>query len=152
MSITTVIHRCAGGIVVRRDNNCVEFLLLKQIRKTGEIQWVMPKGHIQQGETSEQAAVREVREESGVEELGVIAFLGEQAFQYREESRIQHEKVVSWYLMETPYESHLSLNIEEGFVKSKWLQFAEARKQCSHEDFRAWVDRAAETLVSMDIT
>ena len=146
MSFTTVIHRCAGGIVVRRYNNCVEFLLLKQIRKTGESQWVMPKGHIQHGETSEQAAVREVREESGVEELVVIACLGEQAFEYREESGIQHEKVVSWYLMETPYESHLSLNIEEGFVKSKWLQFAEARKQCSHEDFRAWVNRAAKTL------
>ena len=152
MSITTVLHKCAGGIVVRRYNNRVEFLLLKQIRKTGEIEWVMPKGQIQQGKTSGKAAIREVREESGLEELQVFARLGMQEFQYGEENGIQHEKKVSWYLMGAPYESRLSLNIEEGFVKSKWLRFAEARKQCSHEDFRAWVDRAAETLVSMDIT
>ncbi len=112
----------------------------------------MPKGHIQHGETSEQAAVREVGEESGVEELGVIAFLGEQAFQYRAESGIQHEKVVSWYLMETPYESHLSIKVEEGFVESKWLPYEDARKQCSHEDFREWIDKAADNLGITDNT
>lgn len=141
-----ILHRCAGGIVIRRNNNLIEFLLLKQIRKTNEIQWVMPKGHIQQRETSEQAAIREVREEAGVEELRLIAYLGKQEFQYREEDGTQHQKVVSWFLMETPYESHLSLNTEEGFVKSKWLRFEEARKQCSHDGFREWVDRSAEIL------
>lgn len=139
-------HRCAGGIVVRRNKDSVEFLLLKQIRTTGEVQWVMPKGHIEKGETSEGAAIREVREETGVEELRLIASLGDQQFQYREEDGIQHEKVVSWYLVETPCASHLSLNIKEGFVESKWLPYKATRKQCSHEDFRQWVDLAAETL------
>lgn len=146
MSVPATQHKCAGGIVIRRNNDCVEFLLLKQIRKTGEIQWVMPKGHIEKGETCEQAAIREVREETSIEELRLTACLGKQEFQYREENEIQHEKVVSWYLMEMPYESRLSINIEEGFVEAKWLRFKDARKQCSHEDFREWIDRAATTL------
>ena len=145
-------HRCAGGIVVRLNKDCVEFLLLKQIRRNGEVQWVMPKGHIDKGEASERAAIREVREEAGVEELRLIVFLGKQQFQYREKHGNQHEKVVSWYLMETRYESRLSLNIEEGFVEAKWLPYEEARKRCSHEDFRPWVDRAAEILGVRDNT
>ena len=136
---------------MRRSNNRVEFLLLKQIRKTGNIQWVMPKGHIKKRETSETAAIREVREEAGLEEIRLIALLGKQEFQYREEDEIQHKKLVCWYLMETPHGSHLSINVEEGFVEAQWFPYGETRKQCSHEDFRKWVDRAAKTLGSVDI-
>jgi 8-oxo-dGTP pyrophosphatase MutT (NUDIX family) len=140
------LHRCAGGIVIRRSNDFVEFLLLKQIRKTGEVQWVMPKGHIQKGETSERAAIREAREEAGLEELRLIACLGKQEFRYREEHGIQHKKVVSRYLMETPYESHLSIKAEEGIIKAMWLPLEETRKQCSLKDFRESVDKAAKAL------
>lgn len=146
MGDATTLHRCAGGIVIRRNNNFVEFLLLKQRRRTGEIQWVMPKGHIGKEETSEEAAIREVREEAGIEEPQLVACLGKQEFEYREGDEIRHKKTVSWYLMETPYESHLSVNVEEGFVEAKWLPYEETRKQCSHEDFRKWVDRAAKAV------
>ena len=144
--MNVVLHRCAGGVVVRRRDSCVEFLLLEQIRKNGDIQWVMPKGHIQKSETSEMAAVREVREEAGIEEPQLVACLGKQEFEYREGDEIRHKKTVSWYLMETPYESHLSVNVEEGFFEAKWLPYEETRKQCSHEDFRKWVDRAAKAV------
>ena len=152
MDNVKIQHRCAGGIVVHLNKDCVEFLLLKQIRTTGEVQWVMPKGHIEKGETSEQAAIREVREEAGLEELRLITCLGKQEFQYRVEHEIQHRKVVSWYLMETPYESRLSIKVEEGFVESKWLPYEDARKQCSHEDFREWIDKAADNLGITDNT
>ena len=112
----------------------------------------MPKGHIEKGETCEQAAIREVREEAGLEELRPIACLGNQEFQYREEHEIQHKKVVSWYLMEAPFESYVSINVGEGFVESKWLPYEDARKQCSHDDFREWIDKAADSLGITDIT
>ncbi len=106
----------------------------------------MPKGHIEKSETCEQAAIREVREEVGLEELRLIACLGKQELQYRDEHEIQHKKVVSWYLMETPYESHLTIKVEKGFVESKWLPYEDARKLCSYEDFREWIDTAADNL------
>ena len=146
MNLPSTLHRCAGGIVTRRSDECVEFLLLKQIRAGGEVQWVMPKGHIEKGETSEGAAIREVREEAGIEELRVVACLGEQEFQYREGDEVQHKKLIRWYLLQAPHGAHPMLKTEEGFIKSKWLPYKEARKQCSHDDFREWVDRAAETL------
>lgn len=54
----------AGGVVVRRDGPQPRFLLVTTRRSPGE--WVLPKGHIEAGETPLQAAVREVLEESGV--------------------------------------------------------------------------------------
>jgi 8-oxo-dGTP pyrophosphatase MutT (NUDIX family) len=54
----------AGGVVVRRDGPRPRFLLVTARRSPGE--WVLPKGHIEAGETAVEAAVREVLEESGV--------------------------------------------------------------------------------------
>jgi 8-oxo-dGTP pyrophosphatase MutT (NUDIX family) len=54
----------AGGIVARTVNGEPEYLLVEASRKRGL--WVLPKGHIETGETPEDAAVREVDEEAGV--------------------------------------------------------------------------------------
>lgn len=54
----------AGGVVVRRDGPQPRFLLVTARRSHGD--WVLPKGHIEAGETAAEAAVREVLEESGV--------------------------------------------------------------------------------------
>ncbi len=59
----------AGGVVWRRDQSALRFLLVRPLDGT-EV-WVLPKGHIEPGETTAEAAVREVLEEAGVEaELG----------------------------------------------------------------------------------
>lgn len=54
----------AGGIVARTVNGEPEYLLVEASRKRGL--WVLPKGHIETGESPEDAAVREVDEEAGV--------------------------------------------------------------------------------------
>lgn len=63
----------AGGVVVRERDGSHEFLIVRSLKNREH--WVLPKGHIDRGETAEAAAVREVREEAGVDaELG--RFLG----------------------------------------------------------------------------
>ena len=54
----------AGGVVARTVGGEREYLLVEARRRRGE--WVLPKGHIEPGETPEAAAVREVQEEAGV--------------------------------------------------------------------------------------
>lgn len=57
-------HRPAVGVVVRRGD---EFLLIRQYRLTVDREvWAIPSGGIDEGESSEQAALRELREESGL--------------------------------------------------------------------------------------
>ena len=54
----------SGGVVYRLANGKVEYLLVRP--KRGQNEWVLPKGHIEPGEESEQTAIREVQEETGV--------------------------------------------------------------------------------------
>ena len=63
----------AGGLVYRRRSNNVELLFVRACDDPGL--WVIPKGHIEAGERDEQTAVREVREEAGVN-AGVEARIG----------------------------------------------------------------------------
>jgi 8-oxo-dGTP pyrophosphatase MutT (NUDIX family) len=63
----------AGGVVYRLDNGRRAYLLVRS--RTSAPEWVFPKGHIEAGETPEQAATREVQEEAGVR-ARVVALLG----------------------------------------------------------------------------
>lgn len=72
----------AGGIVYRRQHGRIHYLLV-QARPNPE-HWVLPKGHIEPGETPKAAARREIREETGVE-AEIIAPLGVLQFNYQGE-------------------------------------------------------------------
>ena len=70
----------AGGIVFRQRQGKTIFLMVRA--KPDPSHWVIPKGHIEPGESPEAAAVREILEETGVQ-AKIIATLGSLNFTYR---------------------------------------------------------------------
>ena len=70
-------EKSSGGIVYRKNGNKVEILLLKWLNSKKEEIYVIPKGHIENGEVAKDAAVREISEEAGLQkkDLEVIKFI-----------------------------------------------------------------------------
>src|SRR5438045_2983504 len=81
-SIKEVVREpTAGGIVFRRsqDKKLVEILLIQDAKN----RWTIPKGHIEEGEQASQTAEREIREETGLQSMKVLNWLGKINFRYR---------------------------------------------------------------------
>jgi ADP-ribose pyrophosphatase YjhB (NUDIX family) len=66
-------HTSAGGVVARAENGRIHIAL---VGEKGLSQYVLPKGHVEAGESLEQAAVREIEEEAGFTQLTLLGPLG----------------------------------------------------------------------------
>jgi 8-oxo-dGTP pyrophosphatase MutT (NUDIX family) len=77
--VRTRSERSAGGVVFRRTDGAIDIALAARRTRRGELAWGLPKGLIEADERPEQAALREVREETGLEaeidrDLGSISY------------------------------------------------------------------------------
>lgn len=128
----------AGGVVV--FGNAI--LLLKKFN--GD--WVLPKGKIEEGETKDIAALREVKEESGLK-AKIVKYLGEIHYTFKEnwdDNKLVH-KTVFWYLMEA-VNMHTLPQKEEGFVEAKFIQFKRVLELAKYEDERQIIKFALEEI------
>ena len=137
------VERSAGGIVFRRRGRSLEFLVLRNPHGY----WGFPKGHLNDGEAEEAAAIREVMEETGLRSLRVMP-----NFKYRIRYRLKlgdgsfSTKEVSFYLMEC-LEGCNRIVISEEHVGYEWLTFPEAYRRVSYENARGALAAAYTRLL-----
>ena len=76
------VNTSAGCYLVRKtDNNNIELLVIKKVWPDGNTRYVLPKGHKEGEETLEEAALREVMEESGYTDITLLRYLGSSTYE-----------------------------------------------------------------------
>lgn len=130
----------AGGVVYRRGETGIEVLICKD---AGYHKWVLPKGLVGRGESFEQAALREVREEVGVTaRLG--APLGEPEKYVYTARGVRVFKSVHYFLME--YESGSEAHHDHEMEEVRWVSIEEALTLLGYKGAKDVVTRAKALL------
>jgi 8-oxo-dGTP pyrophosphatase MutT (NUDIX family) len=131
----------AGGIVIRQQTDRLEFVA-GQRRRDHAHTWTLPKGTPMPGETTEQTALREVAEETGLDVRIIAPFDSIQYTFIQRGTRIH--KTVHYFVME-PVGGDLSRHDHE-FEDVRWVAFDDAPGLLTFETERDLVARAAAQL------
>jgi 8-oxo-dGTP pyrophosphatase MutT (NUDIX family) len=119
----------AGGVVFRRDEKGeVEILLIQDSKD----RWTIPKGHIEEGETAQQTAKREIGEEAGLKNVDVLTWLGKIHFRYRRVDKLVL-MTTQIYLVKALGDTN-DIQKEEWMNDIKWFKFHDALDVIEYED------------------
>jgi ADP-ribose pyrophosphatase YjhB (NUDIX family) len=140
--MTTVNETSAGGLVVDRSGPEARAVLIGKRDRSGRLVWSLPKGHVEQGESRIEAAVREVAEETGISGV-VIAELGTIDYWFVASGRRIH-KTVHHYLLEA-IGGELSANDVE-VEEVAWIPLSAVTSRMEYEDERRLLDQLPSLL------
>lgn len=129
----------AGGIVIRFAGEAAQLVVGKRQRARDEVTWTLPKGTPIPRETREETALREVREETGLE-VRIVRPFDDIAYSFIQ-GRTRIAKTVHYFLM-VPTGGDLERHDHE-FAEVRWIGFDEAASLLTFETERALVARAA---------
>lgn len=131
----------AGGVVYRAIEGKGWEIVAVQRARHGD--WSLPKGHVEAGETKEQAAIREVKEETGID-ARIFYHLGRIQYYFRKPSGALVRKHVDYYLMHAETEELGPPNWEVS--EARWVPIQEARNLLSYSKDKEIVTKALVEL------
>ncbi|MGQ0467116.1 MAG: NUDIX hydrolase [Sporichthyaceae bacterium] len=140
--LRTVSEVSAGGLVVDRRAEEPTGVLIGRLDRRGRLLWSLPKGHVEAGETTEQAAIREVHEETGIKGR-VLAKLGVIDFWFVAEGTRVH-KTVHHFLLEAESGELSDEDVEVDEVA--WFPLGELAGRLAYETERKLLPAVTEQL------
>ncbi len=140
----------AGGLVVDQAaaGGPLALVIGRRSARTGALEWVIPKGHLEEAETPQQAAEREVAEETGITAV-VAKSLGVVDYWFAAEDRRVH-KTVHHFLLD-PVAGALSTADRE-VEQVAWVPLAELPERLAYADERRLAERAWQLLIGVPAT
>ena len=132
----------AGGLVVDQGNGDPRAALIGRTDRRGRLLWSLPKGHVEAGETTEDAAVREVAEETGITGR-VVASLGTIDFWFVADGRRIH-KTVHHFLMLAQGGELSADDVEVEQVE--WVPLDQLSERLAYADERRLIERVPDLL------
>ncbi len=145
------LEKSAGGVVFCLHRGKVEYLLLKNKANC----WLFPKGLVEEGEKDEEAALREIREETGLENLLLIPGFKEQEkyfFSVKYDYQLQRGwrsgekvfKIVTYFLFKTKNKK-IKLSFEH--IDYCWLSFNQAREKITYAEAKKILEKANKFIL-----
>lgn len=137
----------AGGVAVKVADGIAYVACIARRNRAGRLEWCLPKGHIEQGESPERAAVREVAEETGID-ADIIQPLGVIDYWFTGDDRRIH-KVVHHFLLEaTGGEITTENDPDQEAELAEWVPMSELVSRLAFPNERKMAQLAAELLTA----
>ncbi len=121
----------AGAIILREVDGQLKIALAHHPREIKA--WVLPKGHVEAGETLEQAALREIYEEAGLNNVQLLQHLGTILRESVKSNGDEVEKTIHFYLAYALNESPPSTPTDSKFIEVGWFSPQEALELLPYE-------------------
>lgn len=108
--------------------------------------WTLAKGGVEKGETSEEGAIREIKEKTGLD-VEVVKLLGQNEYVASHPEKGKILKQVSYYLVKTPYKE-MSLNSNGGLDDAKWFKLSELENINTYDDILPLLAQSIEHITN----
>ncbi len=131
------IATSAGAIIMREVEGKLKIALAQHQRATKT--WVLPKGHVEQGELLEQAALREIYEETGLDIVQLIRHLGTIMRESVKSNGDIEQKTIHFYLAYAVGNQQPPAPSDESFVEVGWFVPGDAIDLLPYEEEKAFL-------------
>ena len=138
-SIRCLYEKSCGGIIFYKTRQNVKILLVKN--NNGRY-WSFPKGHIEEGETEQETAIREIKEETGLDVTIVRNF--REISEYCPFGKIRKRVV---FFLARAFTDNVRIQ-EEEIDSYIWVDLQQARKLCSYDNDLRIIEKA-ETAIHL---
>ena len=135
-----------GVIPLQNINNEWRVLIIEQLSKRGPTFWGFPKGHAEVGESGEVAALRELKEETGVKEVIILPKESMDVHYVFTSNDIRYEKTVT-YFVGVVNDLHTTISQPEEVAALKWCTIDVAHSLLSHDSSREVLEWAINKLM-----
>lgn len=145
-NLVRVEETSAGGFVLAADGS-QRVALIGRLSRSGRIDWCVPKGHPEGSETLEEAAVREIQEETGLQ-AEIMGTLGTINYEFSASGKLIAKTVHHFLLRQTGGELTVEGDPDQEAVDVRWFSIDDLHQKLAHENERRmargvieWVER-----------